>query len=91
MFYEYLELECIALITKISCLLVYYDFQLIPLIQTRFENCKQLFTFHDPHDMLGIFISLFNIEQGLIEDIQELYEPYVQEPEKHQHSVWALV
>jgi hypothetical protein len=85
MYYDFLELECIALITKISCLLVFYKFELSPLNKIRFENNKQLYYLKDRHDLLGIYVSFNEIYQNLLNDILEFYEPYFYDAE-----VWAV-
>jgi len=84
----YLESECIALITKIYCLLVYYSFELSPLFQLSFELNKK--KFYANQNLLDVYIALNDIERLLLDDIWEMYEPYVSDPEKTQHSIWAL-
>lgn len=84
----YLESECIALITKICCLKAYYGFELSPLFQLSLEISKK--QTYMQQNLLDVYIALNDIERLLLDDIWELYEPYISNPEKTQHSVWAL-
>lgn len=84
----YLESECIALITKICCLLVFYNFELSPLFQLSFEISRK--QFNTQQNLLDVYIALNDIERLLLDDIWELYEPYIRDPEKTKHSIWAL-
>lgn len=88
MFEDYLESECIASITNIYCLLVFYDFGLSPLFQLSLEINKRFF--YQNKNLLDTYIALKDIERLLLEDIWEIYEPYIRDPEKTKHSVWAL-
>lgn len=90
MYFEFLESECIALITKICCLLVFYNFKLSPLLQTRLENNKKLYYFKDQEDLPRIYFALCHIEQSLLNDIWEIYEPYLEKPEKRQNGTWIF-
>lgn len=71
---ETLEDKCISLITKISCLLVYYNFELFPLHETLFQNSKKLFYRGDLKDLQLVFYHLHSIEQRLKNDIVNYHE-----------------
>ena len=69
-----LEDKCISSITKISCLLAYYDFELLPLHETLFQNSKKLFYRGDLKDLQLVFYHLRSIEQRLKNDIVNYHE-----------------
>ena len=71
---ETLEDKCISSITRISCLLVYYNFELFPLHETLFQNSKKLFYRGDLKDLQLVFYHLRSIEQRLKNDIVNFHE-----------------
>lgn len=73
---EWIRFECIAIITRISCLLVYYDFELTPLNDLEFQNSKELYYRGDNLDLITAFCTLDEIEQTLLTDIWNFYKPH---------------
>lgn len=78
---EFLNIECYQFIVRIVCLLVYYDFELTPLIEARFQNYKQLYNIGTYQDLPLIFLVFSEIEQNLLHDLWAVYEPQVSDPE----------
>ena len=70
MYTEFLTSEIYCIIARISCMLVYFDFELIPLMQTRFENYKYFYQIATEEDLPLIFEKLFEIEINLQQDIE---------------------
>ena len=76
MYNEFLRDECISSITRISCLLAYYDFELSMQSEIKFQNSKLLFYLGDDFDLPTVFYDLYGIETQLLTDIVEFYAPY---------------
>jgi hypothetical protein len=76
MYNDFLRDECLSLITRISCLLVYYEFELSERLEVKFQNSKILFYLGDDFDLPTVFFDLYSIECQLLIDILEFYEPY---------------
>jgi len=77
-FFDLLEQECQSVITRISCLIVYYGIILSPKFQVIYDNYRKLFKFRNLNDYLTIFSKLSMIEESLLEDLGKTYEPYIQ-------------
>lgn len=76
MYNEFLRDECISLITRIGCLLAYYEFELSEELNIKFQNSKLLFYLGDDYDLPVVFYELYGIENQLLSDIVEFYRPY---------------
>ena len=90
MYKEFLQNECISLITRISCLLVYYNFQLSPLHNSIFQNNKVLFRIGNLEDIAIAYLKLFELEQTLLNDIWIFCSPQAAEPEPYPIDIWAF-
>ena len=73
------EAACYTQIVRISCLLVYFDFELTPDMQVRFENGKELLKVGNNDDFVDLYFKLKDIADGLESDIEYysgLYEDF---------------
>jgi hypothetical protein len=84
---EWIRLECIAIITRISCLLVYYDFELTLLNDLKFQNSKRLYYQGNTLDLITAYCTLDEIEQALLNDIWNFYKPYWDE--NQEINIWS--
>jgi len=87
---EFLEDECISLITRISCLLAFYDFELSPLYDFEFQNSKKLFYDGLNNDLVTAFCTLYEIEQTLLDDIYDFYKPYWLSHSEPSLNIWEV-
>lgn len=76
--FNLLEQECQSVITRISCLIVYYGIILSPKFQTIYDNYRKLFSYRNIDDYLLIYSKMSMIEESLLEDIGKTYEPFIQ-------------
>jgi hypothetical protein len=85
---DYLDIECYQLIVRITCLLVYFDFELTPQIESRFQNYKQLYKIGTHLDLPIVLLVLNEIEQSLLYDIWAVYGQNAGEY-SDQVNIWA--
>jgi hypothetical protein len=62
---NFLENECYCQMVRITSLLAYFDFELKPLEQIKFHNCKLLYKFGTDSDWFSIYFKLYDIELAL--------------------------
>jgi len=74
---QYLNLECYSLIVRIASLLTYYNFELNPVSNARFQNCKKLYSIGTNSDLPNILYMLNELESGLIYGIWMSYGIFV--------------
>jgi hypothetical protein len=80
-FLDLLEIECLTIITRISCLIVYYKLILSPISQTILDNCKKLYELKHKTDFSMIYLKLSKLEESLMDDVSRIYEPFFQNTE----------
>ena len=77
---NFLEEICYAQIVRISSLLVYFNLQLNPIINLRFQNNRLLFSLGATSDRLTAYLNLKQIADCLTRDIfnflGEFEDPY---------------
>lgn len=84
---DIIKQECYSLIVKISCLLVYYEFKLTPVLESRFQNSKKLFYVGSDDDLPLLFFKLYDIEQKLLIDIWEIHDRYCTHEDECSHEL----
>ena len=62
---NFLENECYCQMVRITSLLTYFDFELKPLEQIKFQNCKFLYRLGTDSDWFSIYFKLYDIESAL--------------------------
>ena len=62
---NFLENECYCQMVRITSLLTYFDFELKPLEQIKFQNCKLLYRLGTDSDWFNIYFKLYDIESAL--------------------------
>ena len=72
--HELIESECYSLIVQIASLLSYYNFELTPFYNFRYQNCKHLFYIGNVQDLLVIYSKLHEMATQLINDISLFYK-----------------
>jgi lipopolysaccharide export LptBFGC system permease protein LptF len=75
------RIACYSLIVKISCLLVYFDFELCPLAEARFENGKAMLKVGSDSDLFELYFKLKDLADGLETDIAYYNENFNPEQE----------
>lgn len=80
-FFDLMEIECLSIITRISCLIVYYKLILSPISQAILDNYKKLYKLNHKTDFIMIYLKLSKLEDSLMDDIGKIYEPFLQNTE----------
>jgi len=93
MIFDLLEEECVAHITRISSLLVFYKFELSPSNKLLYDICREQFALYRHvyrENLIKVYFTLFGIEEKLITDITEILEPYIENEERYHRSIWTV-
>jgi len=75
-YFDILRDECISKITRISCLLAYYDFELSATYKEYFQTSKLLFYTGSDNALWQVLYMLHDIEETLLAVIWEFYKPF---------------
>ena len=70
------RIACYNQIVKISCLLVYFDYDLNPLSQAIFDNGRHMLRIGSCDDLFELFFKLKELADGLEEEIEYYYAQF---------------
>lgn len=80
--------ECYCTIVRISCLLSFYNFELSPIYEARFQSYKKLFYVGTDEDVYLAFSVLHEVEITLINEIWDFYYEYW-DAQENPTDIWS--